>query len=80
MQRFIARETIIFAFIPAVATIVWYSLEFLWTGKLEFGVIDFGLGLFTSIVFALYGFFKAHSRWIKQEDRYRPSAESVGGA
>jgi 2-keto-4-pentenoate hydratase/2-oxohepta-3-ene-1,7-dioic acid hydratase in catechol pathway len=30
---------------------------------------------FYSFVFALYGFLKAHFRWIKQEDRYQASVE-----
>jgi hypothetical protein len=54
-RRLIARETIIFALIPVVVTIVWYSLKFLWTGKLELGSIDYGLRLFTTVVFALWG-------------------------
>ena len=76
-QRFIARETITFALIPLLATIVWYSLKSFWTGKPEFGSIDYGSRLFTSVVFALWGFFKARSHWMSQEDRYKTSAELV---
>ena len=77
MTRFIALETITFTLIAVVSTIAAYSLEYVRTGKLEFSSRDYLFGPILTIFFALYGFFSGHFRWIKLEDRYRASAESV---
>ena len=77
LTRFIALETITYALIAVVATIAGYSLEYVRTGKLEFNSKDYLMGPIFTVRFALYGFFRAHFRWIKLEDRYEASAESV---
>ena len=76
-RAFIVRQTIAFALIPAVAVIVVHSLKSVWTGKLEFGSIDYGLRLFSSVVFAFWGFIDARLRWKSSEDRYQVSQRQV---
>ena len=77
LRRFIALETIIYASIAVVTTIAAYSLKYVRIGKLEFSSRDYLFGPIFTIFFALYGFFRGHFRWIKLEDRYRASVESV---
>jgi hypothetical protein len=72
-QRFIAVETITLALIPVVAVVLVYSFEYFRNGKLDFSSIDYLRDFFLPVVFALYGFFKAHFSWTKQEDRFRAS-------
>lgn len=77
LQRFIAIETVAYALIPVFATMVWYALKYGWTGKIESSTTDYIRDIFLPVVFGLWGFFRGHLRWIKQEDRYLASVESV---
>ena len=77
LPRFIALETITSALIAVVAIIAGYSLEYVRTGKHEFSSYDYLFGPIFTAVFALGGFFRGHFRWVKLEDRYEASAESV---
>ena len=75
LTRFTALETITSALIAVVATIAGYSLEYVRTGNHEFSSYDYLFGPIFTVVFVLGGFFRAHLRWIKQEDRYIASVE-----
>ena len=74
---YLARRTITFALVPAIATVVWYSMKSLFAGKLEFGSIDYGSRLFMCVVFAFLGFVEATSRWKSQENSYSATIESI---